>query len=786
MIEQSFFQSNFLGRDGFKWWIGQVADPESSGWSRAATLVEKEDCQYYRVKVRILGYHPSRNKLADQDLPFAHVLVPLGQGTGVNNIAESHDIQGGESVLGFFADGDDCQQPIIFGAFYRQRDQTDETFAEGEDATFNRFSGKKSLPDTEQNHLSEKTDSSGGTNVATGESSTPATPTQQPPGIPLNPTKALAAHALLSNVTVTPPNPCQNNDISRIQTILVDFMNRMKQIQFFLDSYVDPILNELVNLDDEILRFTKLILGVVSGQIAKLRDYLMAQIGKAIAPLLASLFPKSQQPVLGQTTKTILDLIFCLLEQLLQYLFDIIKQLLTDLLDNLFDIVQCTLDNFLDDIFIAVNDFIGKNLTPLLEDINSVFGGALGSVTNILSQALGYAGLALNLITNCNSDCPTPSTWSASGGLTFNFGDDFNTLIDQLGGRDFGPCDNSLNCQTGISITGGGGSGAYAEPIVSDGQIIGVNLIDSGFGYLTLPSISIQDNCGGYGGELIPIIDPGDGGVIDVIVDEPGDDYHDGGTRNSSGIFMGDLSGDTAENGRTATFKVCLKTQPTRDVIVNLTVQDLTEGRIDRSQLTFTRTNWNVKQTVTVTGVDDNIFDGDITYTIRAVSSSRQPIYNSRTANIQVTNLDNDGGSTRCTNNSDCPEGYICRNGVCVQIDNPTPEPIGPITKCGFIAGILVKKIGYNYSSSDTVSVYDRDGNLVPEVKINLVLGPNNSIIAAEITASAIFCGYLPEIRINTKTGSGAILKPSLKYQGITPKDPESVKQISIIDCISK
>ena len=30
-IENSLMQSNFLGRDGFKWWVGQVAPEEAQG-----------------------------------------------------------------------------------------------------------------------------------------------------------------------------------------------------------------------------------------------------------------------------------------------------------------------------------------------------------------------------------------------------------------------------------------------------------------------------------------------------------------------------------------------------------------------------------------------------------------------------------------------------------------------------------------------------------------------------------------------------------------------------------
>ena len=31
MIENSLIQSNFIGRDGFRWWVGQVAPEDAQG-----------------------------------------------------------------------------------------------------------------------------------------------------------------------------------------------------------------------------------------------------------------------------------------------------------------------------------------------------------------------------------------------------------------------------------------------------------------------------------------------------------------------------------------------------------------------------------------------------------------------------------------------------------------------------------------------------------------------------------------------------------------------------------
>src|SRR4029453_973086 len=72
----------------------------------------------------------------------------------------------------------------------------------------------------------------------------------------------------------------------------------------------------------------------------------------------------------------------------------------------------------------------------------------------------------------------------------------------------------------------------------------------------------------------------------------------------------------TTEGLGTATFTVVLNTQPTADVTIALSSSDTTEGTVLPVSLTFTSLNWNVPQTVTITGVNDDLDDGDIAYSI--------------------------------------------------------------------------------------------------------------------------------------------------------------------------
>lgn len=115
MIEESLLKTNFIGRDGFRWWIGQIP-PKTSGQSEQSNGSGWGN----RVKVRILGYHPySVVELPDDDLPWANVLLGTTDGSGAANRANSVALSPGDTVFGFFLDGDNAQVPVIMGVFGR-------------------------------------------------------------------------------------------------------------------------------------------------------------------------------------------------------------------------------------------------------------------------------------------------------------------------------------------------------------------------------------------------------------------------------------------------------------------------------------------------------------------------------------------------------------------------------------------------------------------------------------------------------------------------------------------
>ena len=99
--------------------------------------------------------------------------------------------------------------------------------------------------------------------------------------------------------------------------------------------------------------------------------------------------------------------------------------------------------------------------------------------------------------------------------------------------------------------------------------------------------------------------------TITIIVDD--DDTAD--------ITLSRAALTVPENGGTRTYTVALTVQPTGNVAVGVASTDTTEATVTPATLTFTQGNWNIAQTVTVTGVDDEVIrSGDSATVTHAIA----------------------------------------------------------------------------------------------------------------------------------------------------------------------
>lgn len=108
-------------------------------------------------------------------------------------------------------------------------------------------------------------------------------------------------------------------------------------------------------------------------------------------------------------------------------------------------------------------------------------------------------------------------------------------------------------------------------------------------------------------------------------------------------IFVSPTSGlITSEQGANATFTMSLSTPPSSAVSVSITSNTPTEGTVSAPSVTFTTTNWSTPQTITVTGVSDHAYDGDVAYTVvTGAAASLDLRYNGlAVADVGAINLD--------------------------------------------------------------------------------------------------------------------------------------------------
>src|SRR5262249_36689613 len=100
----------------------------------------------------------------------------------------------------------------------------------------------------------------------------------------------------------------------------------------------------------------------------------------------------------------------------------------------------------------------------------------------------------------------------------------------------------------------------------------------------------------------------------------------------------------TTEAGGAATFTVRLESQPEADVVIGVASNGPAEGTAAPASLTFHAADWNQPQTVTVTGVDDSVVDGDKAYVVvlSPATSGDAHYQGMDPADVSVTNHDND------------------------------------------------------------------------------------------------------------------------------------------------
>jgi hypothetical protein len=213
-----------------------------------------------------------------------------------------------------------------------------------------------------------------------------------------------------------------------------------------------------------------------------------------------------------------------------------------------------------------------------------------------------------------------------------------------------------------------------------------------------------------------------------------------------------------SENGGESSFQIVLSAAPTDDVTIHVSSSDMTEGQVTdppTGDVVFTTANWSTPKIVTVTGQDDAIADGNVSFTVDlGNASSLDGDYNGvlPSPNIlsfecvddETPGITVSAGSSLLVSESDALTGNFCSFEVVlnseptdsVTVNASSDDP----TEGDVIAGSSLTFTNLNWSAPQTVTVAGVDDFLVDGPGVfSIVLDPDT------LTADPYYNGLDPD-----------------------------------------
>jgi len=430
MIDQfaALGKTNFVGKDGFNWWIGQIAPPQS--WRPVNAYLSRDEYKHNRVKVRIIGYHPfddEGNVLPDVDLPWAEVLIPTHSGSGQASLSETMILAGGETCIGFFLDGEDAQQPVIVGLLPKYN-RVEEAYNNAQTRQI-KSSGFKpfqadlagSAPDIDSNSRLQD-----GTRIAV---------------VPKNLQNSLASTVAQGKNTKknTAWQPCNDSVIGKSTQAITDFITVLQGLENVGNSWIDPLTNSVVNIQAELAFATGQISGIMKGTINSVKTNLLKNLNKKFKKLLGPLKAGAkgidsffEAKKLKKGFDGAMGLIYCAFENVLGNISGFISNMFQNLIGNVINGALCAIEQFTAGIFAKIFDSLEGALGTVMSGLNWLVGG-LGSVTNVLRSVSGLAKKIFDFI-GCNAEkCAKPTEWASNIGQSLKPPENYGKLMDSVG-----------------------------------------------------------------------------------------------------------------------------------------------------------------------------------------------------------------------------------------------------------------------------------------------------------------------------------------------------------------
>lgn len=770
--------SNFQEHTGFLpavLWQGQIVDDVTwkgnipgAKWSDPITQIPGFG---FRYKVRIFGRDTSnKNDIPDDQLEMASVLYPVTGGSGHAGSFQTPNLRKGAYVVGYYADGSDGREPIILGTLgNNDQIKLSQTIPQ---KGFTPYSG----------YINEKV---AGYSIPPGGSGPVGEDGKPQEGVVsyetwLSTEDQLQLSDGKKKVGLLSTSSCKDNEIAaaslKIESLQKDILEAQKFISSWTATVEKPIKYNGQQLS--IQEYIALKIFEAAQEVAKPLKKTIKGIKKSTKQKLDEKFkktyhttPPNKLPQLKKqikVTNKLLDLAFDkIIDKLPAMLLKFLADALGKGVGKIINTPACTSQNIIGGILGSVAGFITGTIKKITAPIANFANSALGLISDVLSFIQGLLGY----------DCPKVTEWSwwkgpvndfagiqGSAEAIFNKAKNVASQAAELADPDnydfdINPSDllDPFGCNTDpkpcgppkVKITGGSPkTNALANAVVnSDGQLVGVDVVDKGSGYKTTPIASIQDDCGNTPSTKLQVImtetdpDPEDPDTplyeLENIIVVP----------DSTGNFpTGSLpSPDGSTGGGGSVFsKKCDATIKKAD------------GTWDKPYEKGEIMNIEIGDTVKLPGQDSYVSEVAETITSPGCVEEEEV--------VTEQNASVDDGKVINKKIGSNDDEYAVTLSMCeIYINNP----------------------GLNYSENDELVIEPANG-----AKGEIVLGSFGSI--EKVNLSQCGKGYteVPQIYIKTETGYNVSLSPVFTVETVEDilEVPAELQDslISVIDCVGK
>ena len=801
-IEAALVKSNFVGKDGFVWWIGQIAPNATWIDNQPAELQDttiEEKGFGHRFKVRIMGYHTAdKNELPDAQLPWATVMYPTTAGGGARNHSQDVRLAQGTFVFGFFLDGDNGQQPVIMGCLgYNDYNEVMKSVPTTAFIPFSGYSAGDKIPaaglkakPNDSEKLSSNTQTKEGTNTTKNRNES-ATLTNTKDKATEGSTGTTSRDQ--DKVALSEPSVTKSLPLTKMQK---DIKNAIKEVEAIRKSVYETTEGWIEDLDDIEDKITKAIeraakkiassMKTVYNTISKKLQDVLEKISKKIL----SWIPVDKRVAGEEAVLLTSDNITCLIRKLIGRLFKQLLKFLKNAIDQAITVPKCLVESLVANFLAALK----SGVAAIIGALQNIIGGIAGIATGALDLVADVLEVIDDIISflNCTDD-PKESTvneWSIlSGGEDddiFNIGKDVSNIIDRanglaedvsaFGGKTAGEIGDVIaeiqeefknafdpsQCYTGpeeckatqLKITR---SNLYTLPFPEDhpkdsngvpipwkdgeanvvvgdeGEILGMDWISKGEGYMVGAKAFVGNNCGiGVGADVDLIIDPDTGSIDDINIIEPGFDY-------PGRQIPGQLGGD---------------------------------GRVWKNPEDTAIKSGNVYKLPIPPGFPAEVLPGDEVNLPSGTSVVTTPNGEELKGTETFVIASEYGKFTTPT-----PPPDTLKRGTYPSADGTYPVVL-------YLCDIVIVNSGHLYQKTDEVVIEPSMG-----AEASIQVDEFGRLIGIKVTKPGEGFKVWPTIYIKSETGYNAVLRPKLCIDRISSDRVEEVgfeKVISVVDCVGR